>query len=85
MTMRFFILALLGLVLTACAAYEGARERVFETARAGVAPAVIAECKLSAAERRGRLDRINGELAERDSPARVTPIDCDGDGEPDPI
>ena len=78
-------LGLLLLALAGCAGLMAVQEKAQDGARAAAVPAIEAECKLSAELRRDRLDRINADLAARGSPARVIPIDCDGDGQPDAI
>jgi len=76
---------LLTLALPGCSSLLAVQEKAQDGARQLAVPAIIGECKLSAVERRGRLDRLNADLAAKGSTARVTPLDCDGDGDPDAI
>jgi len=51
----------------------------------GAAYALVAECSLSAEQRKANLDAVNAAAEAQGSAARATSLDCDGDGVPDPL
>ncbi len=64
-----------------CAQIEQGRAYAGE----GAGRAILAECQLSAGQRRKNLDATNDWLADNGHVARAMALDCDGDGASDDL
>lgn len=88
--MRFLAIAMLGLLLSACAGssylqkFKDLQAQGEQRAAPALAEVVEYRCMLMTLEDRKNLhSAVNNELAIRNSTAQVVALDCNGDGSPD--